>query len=130
MAHEAAGERELASHLLGDIVERADGIPLFIEELTKALLDPGLAESAADLPRVPETLQDLLTARLDRLPIDKEVAKTAACIGREFPHRLLAAVTEKPEATLQSTLDLLAKHRSRLVDTRNVLGRKDSPPKS
>ena len=86
------------------IVSRADGIPLFIEELTKSLVESGLDVAEADIPA---TLQASLLARLDRLPIDKEVAQIAACIGREFSHELLTAAAEKPDAALQSTLDRL-----------------------
>ena len=98
-----------------DIVERTDGIPLFVEEMTKAVLE---AESegearrtAAAIPSpalsVPASLHASLMARLDRLGSAKEVAQIGAAIGREFSHALVAAVARKPEAELVSALDRL-----------------------
>ena len=88
-----------------DIIERTDGIPLFVEEMTKAVLE---AESEAEAQRtaatvpssalaVPASLHASLMARLDRLGPAKEVAQIGAAIGREFSHALLAAVVRKPE---------------------------------
>jgi predicted ATPase len=95
--------------------ERTDGIPLFVEEMTKAVLEAesaGAAEqTAAAVPAsalaVPASLQASLLARLDRLGPGKEVAQIGAAIGREFSHALLAAVIAKPEAELRSALDRL-----------------------
>ena len=84
-------------------------MPLFLEELTKAVLESGLLEDAADRWRlagtlpplaIPATLHDSLMARLDRLAPVKEVAQIAAAIGREFPHDLLAAVCQLDDAAL------------------------------
>jgi len=90
------------------IVAQTDGVPLFIEELTKAVLEgasqPDVAVSA--LP-IPSTLQASLTARLDRLPAAKQVAQIGAAIGQEFSHELLAAVAGLPEAALAQGLDEL-----------------------
>jgi class 3 adenylate cyclase/predicted ATPase len=123
------GEREIAAMIDGvaankplppkirlDIVERTDGIPLFIEEMTKAVLEAesegDARQTAAAVPisalAVPASLQASLMARLDRLGPAKEVAQTGAVIGREFSHALLAAVVRKPEAELGSALDRLA----------------------
>ncbi|OAF17526.1 hypothetical protein AYJ54_05105 [Bradyrhizobium centrolobii] len=98
-----------------DIIERTDGIPLFVEEMTKAVLE---AESESEARRaaalvpspalaVPASLHASLMARLDRLGPAKELAQIGAAIGREFSHPLLAAVVRKPEAELQAALDRL-----------------------
>ena len=92
-----------------------DGIPLFVEEMTKAVLEAdggGAARrTVAALPSpalaVPASLHASLMARLDRLGPAKEVAQMGAAIGREFPHALLAAVARKSEAELQSALNRL-----------------------
>ena len=98
-----------------DIIERTDGIPLFVEEMTKAVLEAeseGAARrTVAAVPSpalaVPASLHASLMARLDRLGPAKEVAQIGAAIGREFSHALLAAVVRKPEAELGSALDRL-----------------------
>ncbi len=85
-------------------------MPLFVEELTKTVLESGLLIDEGDhyvlsgpLPSlaIPSTLQDSLMARLDRLASVKEVAQIGACIGRVFHHRLLAAVTGYEDARLE-----------------------------
>ena len=95
---------------------KTDGVPLFVEELTKTVLESGLLTDAGDryelagpLPplAIPSTLHDSLLARLDRLAPVKEVAQIGAAIGREFSHELLAAVADRPEAELQAALDQL-----------------------
>ena len=96
-------------------MERTDGIPLFVEEMTKAVLEAGNAGAAqrtvAAIPSpalaVPASLQASLMARLDRLGSAKEVAQVGAAIGREFSHALLSAVFSKPEPELASALDRL-----------------------
>ena len=100
-----AGDRGLPPEVLGEIAARTDGMPLFIEELTKAVLEAGTAGPGA---AVPVSLHDSLMARLDRVPGVKEVAQMAACIGREFAFPLLAAVSPLLEADLQAALDRLA----------------------
>ena len=98
-----------------DIIERTDGIPLFVEEMTKAVLEAageGATERAvAAIPSssvaVPASLHASLMARLDRLGPAKEVAQIGAAIGREFSHALLAALVRQPEAELRSVLDRL-----------------------
>jgi len=97
--------RDLPPAVLGEIAARTDGVPLFVEELTKAVLEaralgPGVA--------VPASLHASLMARLDRVPGAKEVAQTAACIGREFAYPLLAAISAMPEAELRAVLERLA----------------------
>ena len=109
------GNKELPAAVMAEIVERTDGIPLFVEEMTKAVLE---AESEGEARRtagavpspaltVPASLHASLMARLDRLGPAKEVAQIGAAIGREFSHALLAAVVGKPETGLQSAFDRL-----------------------
>ncbi|MEM7026204.1 MAG: AAA family ATPase, partial [Pseudomonadota bacterium] len=95
------GETAIPPETVAAIIARTDGVPLFIEELTKAVLETG--ETA-----VPASLHDSLMARLDRLPEVKEVAQIAACIGREFDYPLLAAVVDRSEPDLRAALDRLA----------------------
>ena len=107
--------KELPADMLAEIVERTDGIPLFIEETTKAVLEAeseGAARrTVAAVPSsalsVPASLYASLMARLDRLGPAREAAQIGSAIGREFSHALLAAVALKPAAELQSTLDRL-----------------------
>ena len=111
------GNKELPADVMAEIVERTDGIPLFVEEMTKAVLEAeseGEGEgrrTAAAVPSpalaVPASLHASLMARLDRLGPAKELAQVGAAIGREFPHALLAAVVRKPEAELVAALDNL-----------------------
>jgi class 3 adenylate cyclase/predicted ATPase len=109
------GNKPLPANIRQDIIERTDGIPLFVEEMTKAVLE---AESesearraAASIPSpmltVPASLHASLMARLDRLGPAKELAQIGAAIGREFSHTLLAAVVRKPEMELQTRLQRL-----------------------
>jgi class 3 adenylate cyclase/predicted ATPase len=120
--HEAAaiisrlvGNKELPADVMAEIVERTDGIPLFVEEMTKAVLEAeGEGEArrtVAAVPSpalaVPASLHASLMARLDRLGPAKEVAQIGAAIGREFSHALLAAVVRKSDAELGSALDRL-----------------------
>jgi predicted ATPase len=122
------GNKALPANIRQDIIERTDGIPLFVEEMTKAVLEAESEgqgrETAAAVPysalAVPPSLQASLMARLDRLGPAKEVAQIGAAIGREFSHPLLASVAGKPEAELQSTLD-------RLVEA-GLLFRQGAPP--
>jgi predicted ATPase len=103
----------IPSSIRQNIIERTDGIPLFIEEITKAVLEAkseGAAEQAA-VPSptlaVPASLHASLMTRLDRLGPAKEMAQIGAAIGREFSHNLLAAVARKPQPELGSALDRL-----------------------
>ena len=93
--------------MLGEIAARTDGVPLFVEELTKAVLEAGAGGGRSDAA-VPASLHASLMARLDRVPGVKEVAQAAACIGREFAYPLLAAVSPVPEPELRAALDRLA----------------------
>ncbi|WMT78977.1 AAA family ATPase [Bradyrhizobium sp. Ash2021] len=109
------GNRSLPADIRQNIIERTDGIPLFAEEMTKAVLDAegesdaqrGFAGAPTPAVAVPASLQASLMSRLDRLGPAKDVAQVGAAIGREFPHMLLAALVRKPKAQLDSDLDRL-----------------------
>jgi hypothetical protein len=104
MAAEVAA-RAIPPDLIERIVLQTDGVPLFIEELTRAVLEVGLGD--ASRLAVPETLQASLIARLDQLPAAKTVAQVGAVIGRSFSHELVAAVAQLPESTLTNGLQQL-----------------------
>src|SRR5262247_2404438 len=128
MIDRIVGDGQLSASIRQDIIERTDGIPLFVEEMTKAVLEAGsetaAARAIAAVPSpalaVPASLHASLMARLDRLGPGKELAQIGAAIGREFSHPLLAAVTRKPEAELQTTL-------SRLIKAGLVLRQRSAP---
>jgi class 3 adenylate cyclase/predicted ATPase len=128
MIDRVVGDRQLPANIRQDIIERTDGIPLFVEEMTKAVLEAeGEGEArrtAAAIPSpalsVPASLHASLLARLDRLGSAKEVAQIGAAIGREFSHTLLAAVAPKPEGEFEGALD-------RLVGA-GLLFRQGAPP--
>ncbi len=116
MVEKMTGGKALPAEVLQQIVARTDGVPLFVEELTKMVLESGLLreqegyyELAGSLPplAIPTTLQDSLMARLDRLGTVKEVTQLGATLGREFTYELLHAVSPLDEATLQTDLDKL-----------------------
>jgi class 3 adenylate cyclase/predicted ATPase len=109
------GNKELPADVMAEILERTDGIPLFVEEMTKAVLEAeGEVEArrtVAAIPspalRVPASLHASLMARLDRLGPAKELAQIGATIGREVSYPILTAVVRKPEAELQTALERL-----------------------
>jgi len=115
MIDRVVGNNPLPTNIRHDIIERTDGIPLFVEEMTKAVLEAGSEGAAqrtvASIPSptlgVPASLQASLMARLDRLGSAKEVAQIGAVIGREFSHTVLSAVVSKAEPELASALDRL-----------------------
>jgi class 3 adenylate cyclase len=115
MIDRVVGNKVLPASILQDIIERTDGIPLFVEEMTKAVLEAEDEDAAqrtvAAVPSpalaVPASLHASLMARLDRLGSAKEVAQIGAAIGREFSHSLLAAVVRKPETDIKLALDRL-----------------------
>jgi class 3 adenylate cyclase/predicted ATPase len=96
----------LSQETFDRVVERTGGVPLFAEELTRAVLEKG--DSKPGLREIPVTLHDSLMARLDRLGTAKEVAQMASVVGREFSYALLLEVTSMPEDDLQSALAKLA----------------------
>ena len=124
------GNKALPADVIAEIVERTDGIPLFVEEMTKAVLEAEsegaarrtLAAVPSPALAVPASLHASLMARLDRLGPAKEMAQIGSAIGREFSHALLAAVARKPEAELGSALD-------RLVQA-DLLSRQGVPPQA
>jgi class 3 adenylate cyclase/predicted ATPase len=115
MIDHVIGTKALPAGVRREIVERTDGIPLFVEEITKAVLEADGGEAAeraiAAVPpssvTVPASLHASLLARLDRLGQAKTVAQIGAVIGREFSHELLREVVDEPEATLSVSLDRL-----------------------
>jgi class 3 adenylate cyclase/predicted ATPase len=102
LVQQIAGGKALSNEVVDQIAERTDGVPLFVEELTKSVLESGV-------PRVgiPTTLHDSLMARLDRLASVRLVAQIGAAIGREFSYELLRAVSHLPEDELNAALDRL-----------------------
>jgi predicted ATPase/class 3 adenylate cyclase len=116
MIRSFAGGKQLPSQLANEIIIKADGVPLFVEELTRMVLKSGavceqdnryvLNDSSRPLP-IPSTLNDSLMARLDRLGTAKEVAQLAAVIGREFSYDLLSAIAPMEGARLTDALHRL-----------------------
>src|SRR5262249_8221526 len=103
MIHEVVGNKLIPASIRQDIIERTDGVPLFVEEMTKAVLEAG-SESAAErtlaavpspVSAVPASLHASLMARLDRLGSAKEVGQVGAGIGREVSYALITPVTYK-----------------------------------
>jgi predicted ATPase len=111
------GPDALRDDVIGQIADRTDGVPLFVEELTKSVV-----ESGASALGIPATLHDSLMARLDRLASVRLVAQIGAAIGREFPYALLRAVSRLPEDQLQAAL-------ARLV-TSGLVFQRGTPPDS
>jgi predicted ATPase len=118
LVQKLAGNAALTADIVAEIVERTDGVPLFVEELTKAVLESAAQEdrvaavlvttSLAALS-VPATLHASLMARLDRLgPAAKEIAQIGAVLGREFAYELIEPVAQRPEKELQAALDQLS----------------------
>lgn len=116
MARGVAGGKLLPSEVMQQVVDKTDGVPLFVEELTKMVLETGLLREADDryelagpLPglAIPATLHDSLMARLDRLGAAKQVAQVSAVLGREFSYDILRRVIEQTEESLRQALDEL-----------------------
>jgi predicted ATPase len=128
LIEQVAGNKPLPANIRQDIFERADGIPLFVEEMTKAVLEAedegGAARTVAAVPSpalaVPASLHASLMARLDRLGPAKGVAQIGAAIGREFSHGLITPVARLSKQELTSHLD-------RLLQS-GLLSRQGSPP--
>ena len=119
-----AGDKKLSDDVSAQIIVRTDGIPSFIEEVTKTILEAGVLrerkgryELKGALPErlIPETLKDSLTARLDGLDDAKELAQIGATIGRSFTHELIEAVAKTEAALLSANLGTL--QASGLIDT-------------
>jgi predicted ATPase/class 3 adenylate cyclase len=125
------GGKRLPTTLLDEIVSKSDGVPLFIEEMTKAVIESQMLREGVDtyyLDRplsalaIPTTLHDSLMARLDRLQPVKEVAQIAAVIGRSFDHHTIAALAGRPEAELADAV-------RQLVEAELVF-RRGTPPEA
>ncbi|MDZ7345075.1 MAG: AAA family ATPase, partial [candidate division KSB1 bacterium] len=131
MAAQVAKAKALPPEVLAHIVSHTDGVPLFVEELIKTLLETGvltkkngeyvMARALTQLA-IPATLRDSLMARLDRLGAAKEIAQLGATLGREFPYEWLQAVSPLEEAALQHEL-------KRLVEA-ELLFRRGAPPQA
>jgi class 3 adenylate cyclase/tetratricopeptide (TPR) repeat protein len=113
MAEKVTGGKPLPGEVLEQIMVKTDGVPLFVEELTKTVLESGLVAEVGDGYRltrplrdlaIPATLQDSLMARLDRAAPMREVAQIGACIGRQFSRELLAAVSPLDGKALDDAL--------------------------
>jgi class 3 adenylate cyclase/predicted ATPase len=132
LAAKVTGGVPLPDEVLDQIIAKADGVPLFVEELTKTVIESGLLTRGAagfeltgalSSLAIPSTLQDSLMARLDRLPVAvKELAQIGACIGREFDHALIAAVAPLRDNALDGALE-------QLVNS-EVIIRKGKPPEA
>jgi predicted ATPase len=116
MVGHLAGGRLLPGEVVDHIVAKADGVPLYVEELTKAILGSGVLEAGDDAYvlngslaqlHIPETLQDSLMARLDRAPRLREVAQLGSVLGREFAYDMISALAGIDEEMLQSGLGQL-----------------------
>jgi class 3 adenylate cyclase/predicted ATPase len=126
MVANVTGGKALPEDVLDQIISRTDGVPLFVEELTKTILEAGLFEGEHSggvreaIAMIPATLQDSLMARLDRLGRGKEIAQIGACIGREFNYPLIAAVVPEGYSGLDDAL-------SQLIDA-ELMYRRGNPP--
>jgi predicted ATPase/class 3 adenylate cyclase len=116
LVEQIAGGKALPDDVVAQIADRTDGVPLFVEELTKSVLESGLLREEQDrwvldrelsLFAIPTSLHASLLARLDRLASVRYVAQIGAVIGRQFPYALLCAVSRLPEAELQAALTRL-----------------------
>src|SRR5438105_2204732 len=130
VSHLSAG-RSLPGEVVDHIVAKADGVPLYVEELTKAILGSGVIEARGDAYvltgalaqlHIPETLQDSLMARLDRAPRLREVAQLGSVLGREFSYDMINALAGIEEDILQNGLGQL------VVD--ELLYQRGRPPRS
>jgi class 3 adenylate cyclase len=128
IAHVAGGVR-LPKEIVDHIVERTDGVPLFVEELTKAVIESGILNRSGDdlaasrtlaLQAIPTTLQASLLARLDRLSATREVVQIAAALGRQFSYELISAAARVYQGQLDAAL-------AQLVSAELMLQR-GSPP--
>jgi predicted ATPase len=131
MVGHLAGGRPLPGEVVDHIVAKADGVPLYVEELTKTILGSGVLEARGDAYvlrgalaqlHIPETLQDSLMARLDRAPRLREVAQLGSVLGREFSYDMISALAGIEEQMLQSSLGQL------VVD--ELLYQRGRPPRS
>jgi predicted ATPase len=113
MVAEIASRHALSKDLVEWVSQRTGGVPLFVEEVTRLLLERGEVDG---LQAIPPTLQQLLAARLDRLGAARETAQIGSVLGRSFSHALLQAVADLDEAGLRSSLERLAEADIMFVD--------------
>src|SRR5262249_50046353 len=128
MVEQVTGRKTLAVEVVQQIVNKTDGVPLFVEELTKMVIESigsvrstGEPSHAPLLLGIPDTLQDALMARLDRLAPVREIAQLGATLGREFYYDLLHAVSPLDEEGLQQGLRQLVE--AELLYLRGLLPR-------
>jgi predicted ATPase len=131
LIHNGAGSKSLPDPIVEQIAAKSQGVPLFVEEITRSIIESGdleecgeryvVRQSSRDFT-IPSTLQDSLVARLDRLGSAKDVALTASIIGREFSYELIAALSSASPATLQADLERLVRA--------DLLGQHGAPPQS
>jgi predicted ATPase len=123
------GGKALPKEIVDQIIDRTDGVPLFIEELTKSVVESGLVTEAGDRYAaigpaaplaIPTTLHASLLARLDRLAPTREVAQIGAAVGRSFSHELISAVAQMPQYKLDDALEQLVRA--------ELILRRGSPP--
>ena len=131
LIHKTAGGKALPEAIIEQVAAKSQGIPLFIEEITRSILESDDLEELAERYvlrqsargfTIPSTLQDSLIARLDRLGAAKEIALTASVIGREFSYELLEAISSVSSATLVDGLEQLVRS--------DFLGQQGAPPQS
>ena len=131
MIDEVTEGKKLPSEIIQQLTTQTDGVPLFVEEMTRMVIESGLVKEQdgryelADTPQplaIPSTLHDALAARLDRLETGKHTAQLAATIGREFSYELIQAIATVDEATLQQEL-------TQLVDA-ELLYQRGLPPQA
>jgi class 3 adenylate cyclase/predicted ATPase len=129
MITRVTGGKALPKEIVDQIVDRTDGVPLFLEELTKAVLESGVVAESGDRYEatgplepvaIPTSLHASLLARLDRLPPVREVAQIAGALGRQFSHELISAVTLTPQHQLDDALEQLV--------TAELIFRHGTPP--
>lgn len=126
-----AGDLQLPREVVDHIVIKADGVPLYVEELTKTVLESSLLQKKTDRyvltgplssVAIPATLHDSLMARLDRVPIAREIAQLGAVLGREFTYEMLRALASVEEPMLLECLSRLVEH--------ELLYQRGRPPRS
>ena len=134
MIGRVTGGKALPKEIADQIIERTDGVPLFIEELTKAVVESGMLTDAGDhytivgsLPSlaIPTSLHASLLARLDRLAPAREVAQIGAALGRQFSHELISSVATMPQQQLDEALSQL--ERAELILRRGMPPTRNTP---
>ena len=128
---QVAGEASLPRPVLDHIIEKSDGVPLFVEELTKSIMEADILSAARERPemiaqtietQIPSTLHDTLMARLDRVPFAKRIAQVGAVLGRDFDYEVLAAVVDVSGDELEQALGHLVRN--------EILYQRGRPPRS